>query len=115
MEIQTVQHGEFTEVIPNGRLDEYWASHLENSLEQVIRSGVHRIHLNMSSITYLSSAGIGMLMKCYKRLREIDGSFAVIEPSVPVKKLLDLTRLTPVLIADKVAGTTTPPTPAPKT
>jgi anti-anti-sigma factor len=106
MDIQKIQHSEFMEVIPSGRLDEYWASHLEHCLEQVVRGGVHRIRLNMSSITYLSSAGIGILMKCYKQLHDINGSFTVIRPSPAVKHILDMTRLSPVLIADNLTEST---------
>src|SRR5690349_9262271 len=104
MEIQTIQHGSYTEVVPNGRLDEYWASHLESGLQQVIRGGVHRIRLNMSSVTYLSSAGIRILLQSYKQLNEINGSFGVIEPSQAVRRILDMTRLSPLLILENAAG-----------
>src|SRR5262245_59919867 len=114
MEIQNIHHGEYTEVIPTGRLDEYWASHLESGLDQVIRGGVHRIRLNMSSVTYLSSAGIRTLLQFYQQLHEINGSFRVIEPSSAVKRMLDITRLSPVLISEAPAESAVVAAPAAK-
>src|SRR5262249_33018318 len=62
-----------------------------------------RIRLNMSSVTYLSSAGIRILLQFYQQLHEINGSFRVIEPSPAVKRILDMTRLSPVLISEAAA------------
>src|SRR5579863_6709339 len=112
MEIKSIPHGDYTEVIPSGRLDEYWASHLQSGLDQVIRGGVHRIRLNMSSVTYLSSAGIRILLLVYKQLREINGSFAVTDPSPTVRSILDLTRLSPVLIDEQPVKTDAAPSSA---
>src|SRR5436309_10585928 len=100
MEISKVQQGEFMEVSPSGRLDESWASHLSAALDGVIREGAHKIRLNMKDVTYLSSAGIRVLVIFYKQLTEIQGSFAVTTPSVSVRKILDMTRLSPLLISD---------------
>jgi anti-anti-sigma factor len=100
MEIQNIQHGGYTEVTAAGRLDEYWATHLESHLQQVIRGGVHRIRLNMAEVTYLSSAGIRILLQCFKQLIEINGSFGVIQPSVSVRRILDMTKLSTTLILE---------------
>src|SRR5216683_6609117 len=100
MEISKVQQGEFVEVIATGRLDESWASHLSAALDAVIREGAHKIRLNMQAVTYLSSAGIRILVIFYKQLNEIQGSFAVTNPSISVRKILDMTRLSPLLISD---------------
>jgi len=85
------------EVIASGRLDESWAGHLSGALDAVIREGAHKIRLNMAAVTYLSSAGIRILIIFYKQLAEIQGSFAVINPSLSVRKILDMTRLSPSL------------------
>src|SRR5258707_10028527 len=100
MEITQIHRGEFVEVLASGRLDERWTSHLAKALDEVIREGTHRIQLNMSSVSYLSSAGIQLLIGFHKKLEQIDGSFGVIEPSDMVRKVLDLTRLSPILILD---------------
>ena len=110
MELNRIDHGEFTEVQASGRLDEHWAEHLSDGLNRVIRDGSHRIRLNMSAISYLSSAGIRVLMTFYKQLGEIGGSFTIVDPSKMVLKVLDLTKLTAMLLgaAPALAAEATP-------
>ena len=104
MEITHIPRGEFVEVLASGRLDERWTSHLAKALDEVIREGFHRIRLNMAAVSYLSSAGIQLLIGFHKKLDQIDGSFGVTEPSDMVRKVLDLTRLSPVLVIDTSAN-----------
>ena len=51
-----------------GRLDGYWADHLDTGLADAVREGHHRLRLDLSHVSFLSSAGIGVLVKFYKRL-----------------------------------------------
>ena len=99
MEIINIDRGEFVEVVAAGRLDERWAGHLADALDAVIRDGAHHIRLNLAAVSYLGSAGIRVLVGFHKKLHEIEGSFAVTEPSDMVRKILDLTRLTPMLMS----------------
>jgi anti-anti-sigma factor len=103
MRISTAQHGAVVEVIAEGRLDESWADHVASALDEVVRRGTHHVRLNMEAVTYLSSSGIRVLISCYKDLKQINGSFAVTSPSHQVRKILDMTGLSTLLLAD-VAG-----------
>jgi anti-anti-sigma factor len=100
MRISTAQHGAVVEVIAEGRLDESWADHLRSALDDVVRRGTHHVRLNMEAVTYLSSAGIGVLMCCYNDLKQINGSFAVTAPSKRVRKILEMASLGPLLLTD---------------
>jgi anti-anti-sigma factor len=100
MRISTAQHGAVVEVIAEGRLDESWADHLGSALDDVVRRGTHHVRLNMEAVTYLSSSGIRVLIACYKDLKQINGSFAVTAPSKQVRKILDMTGLSTLLLAD---------------
>src|ERR1041385_878390 len=113
MDIRKVQHRDSVELVAAGRLDEYWASHLASVIDEAIRGGAHRLRLNMAAVTYLSSAGIRILLQYYKQLQEIQGSFAVTEPSVFVRKILDMTRLSGILI-EETAAAGAPATAAPR-
>jgi anti-anti-sigma factor len=113
MEIRKVQQKDGVELVATGRLDEYWSSHLASVIDETIRGGAHRLRLNMAGVTYLSSAGIRILLQYYKQLQEIQGSFAVTEPSAFVRKILDMTRLSGILIREPVAAGA-PPTVAPR-
>jgi len=82
-----------------GRLDNYWTEHLRRNLDGVIREGAHGVRLNMSEISFLSSAGVGLLVAFHKKLKAIGGSFAVTSPSDRVKEVLDLCKLSAILLS----------------
>jgi anti-anti-sigma factor len=108
MEIVTQQLGDALEVKVKGRLDNYWTEHLRGNLEEVIRGGAHGIRLNLSEISFLSSAGVGLLVKFHTQLKGIGGTFIITSPSERVKQVLDLCRLSSILLAQA-----TPAAPAP--
>lgn len=87
-----------------GRLDNYWTEHLQRNLDGVIREGAHCIRLNLSEISFLSSAGVGLLVMFHKKLKAIGGSFVITSPSDRVKQVLDLCKLSPVLLSDRSAA-----------
>ena len=99
MEITRIQTPGALELRIRGRLDGYWADHLQHSLEETMREGHDRIRLELSEVSFMSSAGIAVLMRCYKQLQRIDGSIAIIRPSPQVKTVLEVTGLADKLIA----------------
>jgi anti-anti-sigma factor len=101
MEIVTQQIGDVLEVKVRGRLDNYWTEHLRHNLEEIIRGGAHGIQLNLSEIGFLSSAGVGLLVKFHTQLKSIGGSFVITSPSPRVKQVLDLCRLSTVLLSER--------------
>jgi anti-anti-sigma factor len=84
----------------HGRLDAYWATHLGKELEGAIRSGNDRIVLDFQGIEFLSSAGIGVLLKYYKLLQSMKGSLTVVRPIPLVRNVFDLSGLTQVLLRE---------------
>ncbi len=101
MEIVTQQLGDALEVKVKGRLDNYWTEHLRRNLEELIREGAHGIRLNLSEISFLSSAGIGLLVAFHRQLKGIGGSFVITSPSDRVKQVLDLCQLSSILLAER--------------
>ena len=63
-----------------------------------MREGHDRIRLELSDVNFMSSAGITVLMRCYKQLQRIDGSLAIIRPSPQVRTVLEMTGLANTLI-----------------
>src|SRR6201993_4052629 len=105
MEIATQQIGDVLDVKIKGRLDNYWTEHLRRNLEEMVRAGAHGIRLNLSEISFLSSAGVGLLVQCHTQLKGIGGSFVVTNPSERVKRVLELCKLTPILLAEAKLAT----------
>ena len=102
MEISREQSVDLVILTLSGRLDANWSGHVETALSEVVRSGEHRLHLDMSGVDYLSSAGVRVLLSCFKQLRAINGLFGVVSPSEPVRSVLDLSGLG-MLIATAIA------------
>ena len=98
MEITRIQTSGALELRIRGRLDGYWADHLQNSLAETMREGHDRIRLELSDVNFMSSAGIAVLMRCYKQLQRIDGSLVIIRPSPQVRTVLEMTGLADMLI-----------------
>ena len=74
MDIQQREAGGALELVIGGRLDSYWADHLTAKLNEVIQKGHHHLRLNLTTTSYLSSAGIGVLVGFYKQLKAINGT-----------------------------------------
>src|SRR5262245_46523124 len=104
MEIVTRRSEDALELVVTGRLDAYWADHLSAALEEALRGGANRIRLDMAAVAYMSSVGIRVLLRFYKQLQGIQGTFAVSNPSVPVKTVLELAGLEALLLAAPAAG-----------
>jgi anti-anti-sigma factor len=98
MEISKELVGDVLELQVRGRLDGYWADHLGQSLEDTIREGARNLRLNLSEVSYLSSAGIRVLVRAHKQLSAIQGFFSVSAPSDAVQSILELTGLMDLLV-----------------
>jgi anti-anti-sigma factor len=100
MEILAQQSGDALDVKVKGRLDNYWTEHLRGNVEEMIRGGAHVIRMDLSEMTYLSSAGVGLLAIFHRKLKGIGGSFGITNPSKHVRMVLDLCHLSPILLAE---------------
>jgi len=114
MEISTQQLGDALEVKVKGRLDNYWGEHLQRNIEELIRGGAHHLRLNFSGVSYLSSAGVGLLVRYYRQLQAIGGSFVIITPSDHVKLVIDLCHLSNLLFSQQPATAPTVPQAEPR-
>jgi anti-anti-sigma factor len=93
MEIYKTKQSEWLELRLKGRLDGYWAGHLEKELEEGIRGGARHIRLDMAEITFLSSAGTQILTKYERAMGRLGGSFGVASPAAMVLETLSVSGL----------------------
>lgn len=89
------------ELAVSGRLDGYWADHLLEAVDEVLREGIHCLFLNLSETYYVSSAGVRVLMQAYRQFTSVNGSFRVVEPSPAVLQVLSLVGLASMLLAER--------------
>jgi anti-anti-sigma factor len=90
--MQITQHPETEslELRLTGRLDATWADHLSDTIEHAVKAGSHRIILNMAGVRYISSLGVGVLVRQLQLLQSVNGSLTITEPSTPCRTVLTL-------------------------
>jgi anti-anti-sigma factor len=98
MEISKRHTGGAVEVVVAGRIDGYWSDHLASAIDEEIRLGSHHVSLDLSEVVFLSSAGIGMLVRFYKSLNSIQGSLSIARASDRVRKVIEICGLQNVLL-----------------
>jgi anti-anti-sigma factor len=99
MEISRRYARDTVELSVAGRLDGYWSDHLSSALDEEIRNGRHHVLLDLSDVVFLSSAGIGVLVKSYNDLDSIQGSLSIWKASERVRKVIEICGLDQLLLA----------------
>lgn len=107
MEISKQALADAVELRVSGRLDAYWADHLSAAIEECLRTGEHRLRVDMESVAYMSSAGIRVLLRFRKQVQHLGGSFVVVQPSPGVRSVLEMVGLE-ALLAEPSAETAEP-------
>jgi len=107
MEIQRYQNGPHSLLKLKGRLDARWAEHLEGAMDEMVRQGRYDIVLDAAGVTFMSSAGIRVLLVHFKRLRSIGGTLVLANPSTQVQNLLSMSGLKGLLEAELPPADTT--------
>ena len=99
MEINKRYSQDTVELSVVGRLDGYWSDHLASALDEEIRHGRHHVLLDLSEVVFLSSAGIGVLIKSHNDLDSIQGSLSIWKASERVRKVLEICGLDQLLLS----------------
>lgn len=101
MQITTETSGDMLEMRLTGRLDNEWAGHLTAAIDEAVRLGSHSVVLDLADVNYISSAGIGALVKAHKQFQSIRGFFGVVAISPEGAEVIRLTGLTKMLLCDR--------------
>jgi anti-anti-sigma factor len=88
MKIELEKHGKYLLVQVKGRLDASWSEYFIDTLLLQTRSGRHHLVIDASEMVFLSSAGIRALLKVFKELSMVHGSFFIVEPTPFVERTL---------------------------
>ncbi len=100
MELSVHPLGDAVSVHVSGRLDNNWSSLFAQNLDQIVAEGARDLRVDLSEVNFISSAGIGVLVRCYNQLTAIQGSFVVVRTSARVAAVLRQVRLDAVLCAE---------------
>ena len=80
-------------VTVNGRIDSSNAAHFEKSLEELMETGRHKLVLNLTGVSYMSSAGLRTLVSALKECKKRSGDVRLAAPSERVAEVLSLAGL----------------------
>ena len=101
LNIRKESSGSEQRIFLEGRLDASWAGHLDDYLNSLVREGSYRFILNMASVTYLSSAGIRILLSQHKKIHKIGGLFVLEDLSDIVSGVLEMVGMKSLLTEGK--------------
>ena len=83
--------GQTLTVYLSGELDHHSASQIRQELDALIRdSRARRLVLDLSSLSFMDSSGIGVILGRYNQMARRGGSLAVRKPSSQINRIFDL-------------------------
>ena len=92
-------------VVLDGEIDIATAPAIRRFLMAAISSGDVHLAVNMSGVTFIGAAGIGVLVDAANGAREAGGSLSLLAPSLQVRWLLDVLHLDAILpVAQRSGG-----------
>ena len=93
MKITSDISDERVQLVFDGRLDAAWSEPASTALDGAIRSGRSRIELDLAGVTFISSVGIGVILRANARFRAVKGVLTIIAASESVRDMLKISRL----------------------
>jgi anti-sigma B factor antagonist len=91
-------------VVLDGEIDIATAPAIRRFLMAAISGGNVQLAVDMSGVTFIGAAGIGVLVAAANRAREAGGGLSLLAPSRQVRRLLDILHLDAILRAAQRSG-----------
>ncbi|HUL25759.1 MAG TPA: STAS domain-containing protein [Streptosporangiaceae bacterium] len=86
-------------VVLDGEIDIATAPAIRHFLMAAISGGDVHLAVDVSGVTFIGAAGIGVLVAAANRAREAGGGLSLLAPSRQVRRLLDILHLDAILPA----------------
>lgn len=93
LEIQKQKGDGHNQLSLSGRLDAFGSRTLEDELQDQLKNGHYNIVLNFREVSYMSSAGIRVLIKFYKELKGVGGYLRFTKLSEKMNAVVELAGL----------------------
>ena len=97
MTVESNKLGQVLVLSPVGRLDAETAPGLQDQIVGHIADGETTMLLDLSDLTYVSSAGLRAILIAAKKLQELDGRFALCGLSDPVAEVFSVSGFDAIL------------------
>lgn len=94
MQIQGKVVKEVLYVLVKGELDEYSATYCRGEMDRLFdQKGFSQVVIDLSSLEFMDSTGIGMLIGRYKKLKERNIPIYICNPSRQAEKIFKMSGL----------------------
>lgn len=77
-------------VKPSGRLDTQTAPEADQLISSAIEQGETRLLVDFGQTNYISSAGLRVLLKATKQLKQAGGTFALCDANEQIREVLEI-------------------------
>ena len=106
--LSTSEVGGLTVLTVAGEIDVYTAPRLRDRISELVGEGVYRIIVDLESVDFLDSTGLGVLVGGLKKVRSHGGSLALVCTQERLLKIFRITGLAKVFaihgsVSDAVA------------
>lgn len=88
--------GSYVVVDVKGEIDVYTAPKLREKMIELVSEGSYDVVVNLESVDFLDSTGLGVLVGALKRVKAHDGSMALVCTQHKILKIFKITGLTRV-------------------
>ena len=89
-------HGTWTVVSVRGEVDVATVPRLREQLIELVAQGETRLVVDLESVDFLDSTGLGVLIGALKRVRTVGGDLSLVCTHSRILKVLEITGLTRV-------------------
>ena len=94
MQIKTQRDGETLSVLLTGELDHHSAEHVRQSLDMILTDvTVRELQLDMTGVTFMDSAGLGVVLGRYRTLAARGGKLIVSGVRTPIDRIFRMSGL----------------------
>ncbi len=97
MTINQNKQGDITVLEMKGRLDADSSPDADRQMAKLIDGGARKIIMDLSSLEYVSSAGLRVFLSAAKRMKKENGKLSLASPSPQVKQVLEMAGFSTIL------------------
>jgi anti-sigma B factor antagonist len=77
----------------SGQMREMGADALREELDRLIEGGTYRLIFDLGNVTFISSVGLGQLMRAYRNATSNEGYVRIVNPQPLVEEVFRFTKL----------------------
>lgn len=92
MDIREIEKGVLL-VSPDGEIDHHSASRLRGEIDKHLGKEVKNIIFDFSTLTFMDSSGIGMIMGRYKKVQKLGGKVIISSATPQIKRIIEMAGL----------------------